>query len=174
MKCTLLVLIALWALASFACGGGASSSTEQTSTATPTSSSLDGTASPGLPPCQSATATNCDPSNLQESAGTHGSPGCTGKGPAMMGASPIDLSEILYIQPMGLMIGGHVTPIDHGYFYIRGAFEEPSRQAAVRSPLGGVITSVTRTARQGGVNGSFDDYAVTIEATCTFRVRFSN
>ncbi len=91
----------------------------------------------------------------------------------MMGASPIDLNEILYIQPMGLMIGGHVTPIDHGYFYIRGAFETPPRQAAVRSPLAGVITSVTRTARQGP-NGSYDDYAVTIEATCTFRVRFSN
>jgi hypothetical protein len=91
----------------------------------------------------------------------------------MIGASPIDLNEILYIQPMGLMIGGHVTPIDHGYFYIKGAFEEPSRQAAVRSPLGGVVTSVTRTSRQGP-SGSYDDYAVTIEATCTFRVRFSN
>jgi hypothetical protein len=91
----------------------------------------------------------------------------------MIGASPIDLNEILYIQPMGLMVGGHVTPIDHGYFYIRGAFEEPSRQAAVRSPFGGVVTSVTRTSRQGP-NGNYDDYAVTIEATCTFRVRFSN
>jgi hypothetical protein len=91
----------------------------------------------------------------------------------MIGASPIDLPEIAYIQPMGLMIGGHVTPIDHGYFYIKGVFETPSRQAAVRSPLGGVVTSVTRTARQGP-NGNYDDYAVTIEATCTFRVRFSN
>jgi hypothetical protein len=91
----------------------------------------------------------------------------------MIGASPIDLDEILYIQPMGLMTGGHVTPIDHGYFYVRGAFAQPPRQAAVKSPLAGVITSVTRTARQGP-NGSYDDYAVTIEATCTFRVRFSN
>ncbi len=74
---------------------------------------------------------------------------------------------------MGLMIGGHVTPIDHGYFYIKGTFETPSRQAAVRSPLAGVITSVTRTARQGP-NGNYDDYAVTVEATRTFRIRFSN
>jgi hypothetical protein len=44
----------------------------------------------------------------------------------------------------------------------------------VRTPLGGIITSVTRTVRHGGVNVDFDDYAVTIEATCTFRVRFSN
>jgi hypothetical protein len=91
----------------------------------------------------------------------------------MIGASPIDLNEILYIQPMGLMIGGHVTPIDHGYFYIKGVFETPTRQATVRSPLGGVVTSVRRTSRQGP-SGNYDDYALTIEATCTFRVRFSN
>src|ERR1700674_1607275 len=108
MKCALLVLIVLWALASFACGNGASSSTDQTSTATPAPLSLEGTPSSGLPPCQSSTATNCDPSNLRQAAGTHGSPGCTGNSTAMIGASPIDLNEILYVQPMGLMIGGHV------------------------------------------------------------------
>jgi hypothetical protein len=91
----------------------------------------------------------------------------------MIGASPIDLDDILYIQPMGLMVGGHVTPIDHGYFYIKGAFEQPPKLAEVKSPLAGVITSVTRSSRQGP-SGSYDDYAVTIEATCTFRVGFSN
>lgn len=128
----------------------------------------------GLPPCPSATATNCDRTRLEQSVGTHGSAACTGKGTATIGASPIDLNEIAYIQPMGLMIGGHVTPIDHGYFYIKGAMETPPRQAAVKAPLAGIITSVTRTVRQGGVNGDYDDYALTIEATCTFRVRFSN
>ncbi len=66
------------------------------------------------------------------------------------------------------------TPIDHGYFYIKGAMEQPPRQASVHAPLAGTITSVTRTVRHGGVNGDYDDYALTIEATCTFRVRFSN
>ena len=92
----------------------------------PASSSI-----PGLPTCQTATATNCDGGDLQESAGTNGSPGCVGHDSAMIEASPIDLDDLLYIQPMGLMIGGHVTPIDHGYFYIKGAFETPPRQAAV-------------------------------------------
>src|SRR5260370_25098850 len=45
MKFALLVLIALWALASFACGGGGSNGTQQTSTASP-ASSLAGTSSP--------------------------------------------------------------------------------------------------------------------------------
>jgi hypothetical protein len=91
----------------------------------------------------------------------------------MISASPIALSDILYIQPMGLMIGGHVTPIDHGYFYIKGAMAKPSQPAAVYAPLDGTVTSVTRTARSGP-SGNYDDYAITIEATCTFRVRFSN
>ncbi len=172
MKHALLAVMALFAFGSAACGAGALSETGQMATMSP-APSLGDTMSPGLPPCQSATATNCDRSNLQAAAGTHGSPGCTGHDFAMIGASPIDLSDIAYIQPMGLVVGGHVTPIDHGYFYIKGAFETPARQAAVRSPLAGVVTSVTRTARQGP-NGNYEDYAVTIEATCTFRVRFSN
>jgi hypothetical protein len=168
----LIAVITLSALASYACGNGGSSDTEQASTGSP-ASSPGATNSPGLPPCQSATATNCDASNLQQSSGTHGSAGCSGQGVGTISASPIDLNEILYIQPMGLMVGGHVTPIDHGYFYIKGAFEQPSRQTVVKSPFAGVITSVSRTPRQGP-DGNYDDYALTIEATCTFRVRFSN
>jgi hypothetical protein len=129
--------------------------------------------STGLAPCPSATATSCDRSHLPASAGAHGSSACAGSGTAMMGASPIDLNEIAFIEPMGLMIGGHVTPIDHGYIYIKGAREQPPRQAAVKSPLHGVVTSVARTVRHGP-SGDYDDYALTIEATCTFRVRFSN
>ncbi len=120
-------------------------------------------------PCPSATATGCDKRGLQQSF----KPGCTGTGTAMIGASPIDLDELLYIQPMGLMIGGHVTPIDHGYFYIKGAMEKPARQAKVYSPFSGIITSVTRTARSGP-NGNYDDYALSIDATCSFEIRFSN
>ena len=74
---------------------------------------------------------------------------------------------------MGLEIGGHVTPIDHGYFYVKGSMANPPRTAAVYSPLDGIVTVVTRTVRTNP-SGSYDDYAITIAATCTFRVRFSN
>ncbi len=127
----------------------------------------------GLPACPSATATGCDKSKLSTSAGSLGSSACKGKGPAMMTASPIALSDLLYIQPMGLEIGGHVTPIDHGYFYINGAAAKPAKIAPVYAPLDGIITSVTRTVRNEN-SKKFNDYAVTISATCTFRVRFSN
>lgn len=77
------------------------------------------------------------------------------------------------VQPMGLMIGGHVTPIDHGYIYIKGSTESPPRQAAVYAPLAGVVTRTDRTPRTGP-SGNYDDYSLSIDATCTFRVRFSN
>jgi hypothetical protein len=110
------------------------------------------------------------------------SPGCNNKGTVPITASPIGLSDILYIEPMGLEIGGHVTPIDHGYFYIKGAFVTPSQQAAVYSPIDGTVTNVGRTVRQGDPaakadtsnTATYDDDAITIEGTCTFRVRFSN
>ena len=58
----------------------------------------------------------------------------------------------------------------------------PPQQAPVYAPLDGKVTSVTRTVRHGDpaakadrtATATYDDYAVTIEATCTFRVRFSN
>lgn len=170
-------------LALVACESSATSQSPPARTAAPTSGALaapsvPGTASPlvsGLAQCPSVTATGCDRSGLSSPpAGSRGSAACQGRGPALLGASPIDLEEIALIQPMGLMIGGHVTPIDHGYFYVKGAVEDPPRRADVRAPLAGVITSVSRTARQGGIFGDYDDFALTIEATCTFRVRFSN
>ena len=127
-----------------------------------------------LPPCTSSTATGCDMSAIKGNG--RGSSGCAGKGPGTLTASPIALSDIAFIQPMGLEAGGHVTPIDHGYIYTKGAVATPPQQTAVFAPLAGNISTVTRTVRLNGQNhaATYDDDAVTIEATCTFRVRFSN
>lgn len=127
-----------------------------------------------LPPCATMTATGCDNSAIKNNG--RGSPGCKGKGPGMLTASPIALNDIAFIQPMGLEAGGHVTPIDHGYFYTKGAVAAPPYQTPVYAPLNGNISTVTRTVRLNGQNNAptYDDDAVTIEATCTFRVRFSN
>lgn len=119
------------------------------------------TASAGLPRCASETATGCQHVP------------CTNSGPAPITASPIDLKDIAFIVPMGTMIGGHVTPIDHGYFYVNGAIATPTYQVPVWAPLTGTITQASRTVRQGP-GGNYDDYALSVDATCTFRVRFSN
>jgi hypothetical protein len=141
-------------------------------------SSTGGKAPPSasLPPCISLSATNCDKSKLLASG--RGSSGCVGKGPGMITASPNAIDDIAYIDPMGRMIGGHVTPIDHGAFYVKGALAHPPHDVPVFAPMDGNISSVTRTVRQGDSGhtraSTYDDYAVTIEATCTFRVRYSN
>jgi hypothetical protein len=165
------VIIGLTAAVLIAGCAGASVATQP-----PSSSS----SSPGLPRCPSITATGCDKSQIQ--ANGRGSSVCQGKGPGTITASPIALADIAYIQPMGLMIGGHVTPIDHGYFYVKGATANPPQQAPVYAPMDGNISAVSRTVRDSvpaatsdqTAPATFDDYAVTIEATCTFRVRFSN
>ena len=127
-----------------------------------------------LPPCTSSTATGCDKNALRDNG--RGSAGCKGKGVGTLTASPIAINDIAFIQPMGLEAGGHVTPIDHGYFYTKGAVATPAQQTPVYAPLTGNISTVTRTVRLNGQNHAptYDDDAVTIEATCTFRVRFSN
>jgi hypothetical protein len=130
-------------------------------------------ASPTLPPCLTSSATGCDKSKITPG---QGSSACVGNGPGTITASPNALADIAYIDPMGRMVGGHVTPIDHGAFYVKGALASPPREVPVFSPLTGNISSVTRTVRQGDSAhpGAYDDYAVTIEATCKFRVRYSN
>ncbi|MBM3829313.1 MAG: hypothetical protein FJ406_02115, partial [Verrucomicrobia bacterium] len=40
-----------------------------------------------------------------------------GKGPVRFTHSPMHVEDIQTIVPYGLMVGGHVCPIDHGYFY---------------------------------------------------------
>lgn len=138
----------------FACGAGGASTTMSRS----------------LPPCQTATATGCDKSKIvSDQPGT-----CEGKGLARITASPIAFADLAYIQLMGLEVGGHVTPIDHGYFYVKGTMANPATRAAVYAPLDGIVTVVTHTSRTNATGGSYEDYSITIAATCTFRVRFSN
>jgi hypothetical protein len=159
----------------------AASRTQPQGSAAQTDAHAPALPSPSQQTCASATATGCDRRNLPP-AGSNGSPGCKGKGKATITASPIALSDLLYIQPMGLEIGGHVTPIDHGYFYIKGAAAKPPTIAPVYAPFAGNISVVSRTIRNAspGTNAgaqvpkTYDDDAITIEATCTFRVRYSN
>jgi hypothetical protein len=42
-----------------------------------------------------------------------------GREPVRLTHSPMRLVDIEQIAPYGLMIGGHVCPIHHGYFYAR-------------------------------------------------------
>jgi hypothetical protein len=167
-----LVRSACLLLAAIVIGGCRTASTvpSQSSQASPSPTQIGGS----LPPCPSLTANGCDRGAIQTIG--RGSSGCRGKGPGTISASPIAINDLAFIEPMGLMAGGHVTPIDHGYFYTKGAVATPPEQTPVYAPLSGNVSAVTLSVRLNGQNHAptYDDYAVTIEATCTFRVRFSN
>ena len=98
--------------------------------------------------------------------------GCKGSGPVTFTVSPRKMEDFGMFVPMGLMVGDHVTPIDHGYFY------PPNWKMDVTSaelkdvyvPAAGVITTIQRmpdyfkTTQQADLQ----DYRVIIHHTCTF------
>jgi hypothetical protein len=92
-------------------------------------------------------------------------PGCTG-GRITFEYPPVDLDQIEYITPLGLMSGSHVTPVDHQYYQ---NFKEPDREIAVYSPAAGTITDIQHMQETvaDGAAEEIDDYRVVIEHTCT-------
>ena len=138
------------------------------------SSTQSGVARPttiALPTCPSSTATGCvkvtplgGNGNIDLSHGT-----CEGSGPAKLSASPMKLSDIALIQPMGLMVGGHVTPIDHQY-YLPANFRSAPDTYEIYSALDGYIVNVGIEKEQ--VNPP-DKISLFIEGSCTFWVWYN-
>jgi hypothetical protein len=70
---------------------------------------------------------------------------------------PVDLAKVESIQPMGGMIGNHVTPIDHQYYGAPDFAGSQSIVIDVYSPADGQVVSI-------GHMGSFgDDYRIVVE-----------
>ena len=90
--------------------------------------------------------------------------GCTGKGTVNFTYSPQRLEDNEMIQPNGLMIGGHVTPIDHGYYIGKNwtIIPDPNTYHDVLSPTDGVITDI------GIVGLGAGDYRLVVHHTCSF------
>ncbi len=87
--------------------------------------------------CPSETATNCK----HVSAGLkQSSNGCKGSGTVSL-ISPMNLDDIGIIIPMGAVIGGHVTPIDHMYFQPT-VFQSQPDTYNVYADADGVIESI--------------------------------
>lgn len=98
--------------------------------------------------------------------------GCKGSGPVEFTVSPRKMEDLGMFVPMGLMLGDHVTPIDHGYFY------PPNWKMDVTSaelkdvfvPADGVITTIQRMPDyfKTTTQADLQDYRVIIHHTCTF------
>jgi hypothetical protein len=76
-------------------------------------------------------------------------------------------TDLAYIVPLGLMVKGHVTPIDHQYYYPLD-FLSTKPQKAVLAPADGYIVKVERTG-QFQVEQQLtprDNYNVLIQHSC--------
>lgn len=92
---------------------------------------------------------------------------CEGKGSSKLTHAPMDVKDVSSIEPMGLMVGGHVTPVDHEYYY------QKDKNAAydtypVYADGDGIITAV-----QFVNDGQKDAWWVTISHSCTFMSNYN-
>ncbi len=104
--------------------------------------------------------------------GPQGNKDCVGSGPVQFTSPPMQIGQIELIEPIGLMIGGHVTPIDHGYYYAQGWTDFGSREDATKfvdvySPAAGIVTSVQSMPSEYS-SSSIGDYRIVIHHTCSF------
>ncbi|MDO8563984.1 MAG: hypothetical protein Q7R87_03165 [Nanoarchaeota archaeon] len=95
---------------------------------------------------------------------------CTGSGSVKFTSPPMKVDDIMYIQPLGLMIGGHVTPIDHQYYYANSW--KPSKATIgelrdVASPADGIVQFVQRMPSEY-TTSEIGDYRLQIDHSCTF------
>ena len=79
--------------------------------------------------------------------------------------APVNLEETELFLPLGLMSGGHVTPIDHHYFQ---NFANQEDDIEVYSPGDGIVTEIQH---MGGAPAG-KDYRVVIQHTCTVSTTF--
>ena len=73
---------------------------------------------------------------------------------------PVDLNKVAFIEPMGSMIGNHVTPIDHQYYISKDFFEDQKLKIDVYSPANGEIINIQHMK---SFDSSMDDYRIEIK-----------
>lgn len=92
---------------------------------------------------------------------------CTGTGAQTLTYAPMNTKDISIIEPMGLMTGAHVTPIDHEYYY--GINQQTSYD--VFSPGSGTIVDIQNRKINIGnkdIAVPVNQYRIVITYSCTF------
>ncbi len=129
--------------------------------------------SPQKPPTQNPSIQNPsiqNPLSQKNMAQRYDKPNCEGTGPVNFTVSPMDLADLDYIDPMGLMIGGHVTPIDHQYYYAKSWAQHPTTVDELRDvhvPAAGIVREVQRMPAEY-TTSNLGDYRIIIDHSCTF------
>lgn len=81
---------------------------------------------------------------------------------------PFDLNNIVFIEPLGSMIGNHVTPIDHQYYMALDHMQlnQSAITVNVYSPGDGTVTQIQHMSSLPGDNSAIiDDYRIVIQHT---------
>ncbi len=92
---------------------------------------------------------------------------CSGTGSKKLNSAPMKIADISYIVPYGLLAGGHVTPIDHGYYWGKVPFGEPDSYDILALSDGKIVNVGYRDRSNDGGKVKAD-YRVVIMYTCTF------
>lgn len=97
---------------------------------------------------------------------------CDGTGQRQLVASPMRLEDTAMILPLGLMVGAHVTPIDHQYFS-PADFGSPRDAYEVYAMADGYITQIQRRSVNVDTGMSKkEEFRYTFEHSCTFFTYF--
>ena len=93
---------------------------------------------------------------------------CEGTGPIELTNSPMNMEDVSVIEPYGLMIGAHVTPIDHQYF-APAEFDSPRDSYEVYATADGKIVNIQhRVSNVTSGHHITDEYRMVFSHTCTF------
>lgn len=168
MRIALLIVALLLTGCTAPSPGGDGNVTSTPGSTTPPAGPTDGTGSSGSPPTS-------PPAPPGPGTGTRPGQGrfagCSGEGPVTFNVSPMRDEDFVNLLPYGLIVGAHVTPIDHMYFSpphgsARDAFE-------VRAIADGVIYSVQpRDINVDTGEGKAREWRLDIAHTCTFTSYF--
>ncbi|MDB4877946.1 MAG: hypothetical protein JWM41_4392 [Gemmatimonadetes bacterium] len=119
------------------------------------------------------TAPSGVPTNDLRQAFSHGT--CKGSGIVRYAASPMAIADVGQFIPLGVMTGGHVTPIDHQYLLPLDLFAGRTRYNVVAPFTGNIVLIQPRVKAAGDVGtapvGSVD-YRIVFEGSCTYWVYY--
>ncbi len=91
---------------------------------------------------------------------------CEGEGvDAKLSRSPMDPEDFTFVIPYGLMVGDHVTPIDHQYFS-PADYNSKVNAYEVYAMADGHISSI---GQRTNTNQPATEYRLTFTQTCTFQ-----
>ncbi len=91
---------------------------------------------------------------------------CTGSGSKELTSLPMRTDQMSIVVPYGLLAGGHVTPIDHQYYWGKVQMGEPDMYDVLAPGDGKLVQIQYRSHNgQGKVKG---DYRGVIAYSCTF------